>query len=103
MKKKKKKKKRMPKIKIFGYFSSKKPWKKFPVKILVDDNMTHVLKRKKYSKNIYHRRRIILSKILRSSFSGCSCSSSLKTFDAVVSILETANFRWGVALYTCYF
>ena len=37
---------KMPEINFFGHFSSRTPFKKFSNKILLDINITHILKKK---------------------------------------------------------
>ena len=59
---------------------------KFSVKIFVDSNMTHLLKKK--SKTVHNRRTITHSKAWKSSFLDCQCSSTCKFSDTVLSILK---------------
>ena len=71
----------MPRFIFFGQFSSRRPLKKFSDKILFDNNMTHLLQKKKtFTKNVYDRWRKTLSKALDSLFLNCLCSS-FKFFD----------------------
>ena len=49
----------------------------FPKKILLENNLTHLLKNK-FSKIFYNSREITFSKTLNSSFADFSCSSSFK-------------------------
>ena len=62
----------------------------FPYKILLDINMTDPLKMR-YSKSVYNRRTITNSKASNCSFSDYPCSLSFEYFDAVLSILKTAD------------
>ena len=64
----------MSKINIFGHFSSREHLKKNFDKILLDNNMTHLLKNK-FSKDVGDRKKIKLSKASNSSFLNCSCTS----------------------------
>ena len=57
---------------------------------LLKNHMIHLLK-KDFSKNVFNKRRITLSKTSSSSFS--DCSSSFKPLDVVLSILETIKFN----------
>ena len=60
--------------------------------------MTHILE-KKFSKNIYDRRRVALSKASNSSFSDGPCYSSFKFFDVATSNLKTAIFNLSEFVY----
>ena len=48
--------KKMPQINIFGRFLSRRPLEKFIDKSMLDNIMAHALK-KKFSENVYNRRR----------------------------------------------
>ena len=92
-----------PEKNIFGHFSSSNPLKKFSDKILLENNMTYLLKNR-ISKNVYNERRITLSKASSSSFSDSPCSSSFTFFDAICQFWETnlRSFKKCIT-YTGYF
>ena len=71
------KKSRMPRIDFFCHFRSRRQFKIFPKKILLENDLTHLFK-KKFLKNIYNCRKTTLSKALNSSFSEFPCSLSFK-------------------------
>ena len=56
------KRKKMIEINIFGHFSLRRPLKKFPTIILIDNNMTHLLK--KYRKMFIMRGKISICGLL---------------------------------------
>ena len=62
----------------------------FSYKILLDNNMTHILK--KHLNTSYCVREISLSKTSNSSLSHYSCFFSFQFFDVVLIILSTTNF-----------
>ena len=82
--------KKIFRMNIFGRFLLRRPLNYFPNKILLDINMTSPLKMR-FSKSVYNRRTITLSKASNCSFSDYPCSSSFEYFDAVLSILKTAD------------
>ena len=67
----------MPRIDFFCHFRSRRQFKIFPKKILLENDLTHLFK-KKFLKNIYNCRKTTLSKALNSSFSDFPCSLSFK-------------------------
>lgn len=69
------------------------PINEFSNKILLDNNVTHLLQFFfSFSKNVYSRSIITLSKASTFSFWNCPCSFLFKFFDAVLSIMKTTNF-----------
>lgn len=64
----------------------------FQQNFLLDNNLSHLL-RKKFSKSICHRRRIISQRLQILHFLNCLCSFSFKFFNTVLSILKSTNFE----------
>ena len=64
--------------------------KSFFDKTLLDNNLTHSLK-KKFSKNVYNGKRITFSEESNSLFSDHPCSSLFRFFDKILSILKRSN------------
>ena len=66
--------------------------KKICDKILLDNDMTAILT-DEFSKSVYKRKRITISKASVSSFSNYLCPSSFQFFEKFLSILKTTNFN----------
>ena len=81
--------KKEPKINIFDHFSSRSLLMKFPNKILLGYNMTHLLKKICLSK----WRRITLSKASNFSFLYYPCTSLFVFFDADFSMSKSTDFN----------
>ena len=64
--------------------------KSFFEKILLDNNLTHRLK-KKFSKNVFNSKRMTFSKESNSLFSDYPCFSLFRFFDKVLSLLKKSN------------
>ena len=66
---------KIPKISIMGHFLSRASLKKFSDKIFVGNNVTYLLEKfllsYRFSKNMYNRKIIALSKASNSSFLNC--------------------------------
>ena len=83
-------KKKEAQNKVSCQFLSRILFKKIFDKILLDNNLTHPLK-KKFSKNVYNSKRITFSKESNSLFSDYPCFSLFRFFDKVLSILKKSN------------
>ena len=83
-------KKKEAQNKVSCQFLSRILFKKIFDKILLDNNLTHPLK-KKFSKNVYNGKRITFSKESNSLFSDHPCFSLFRFFDKVLSILKKSR------------
>ena len=76
--------------KVSCQFLSKIRFKKIFDKILLDNNLTHPLK-KKFSKTVYNSKRITFCKEPNLFFSDYPFISSFRFFDKVLTILKKSN------------
>ena len=83
-------KKKEAQNKVSCQFLSRILFKKIFDKILLDNNLTHPLK-KKFSKTVYNSKRITFCKESNSFFSDYPCISLFRFFNKVLPILKKSN------------